>query len=204
MTKRNVAMLTGLLLCTGVLLTACAGNGEEPATVTTTRQVVTVEKVTTTTEAPTASQPTTTTAETQETTTTAYQLPEGETGSDTGNAVAACARSLIGTPYAPGGNDPETGFNNPNFVAYCYAKEGVTVPRSAAQLALYGQDVPPDELKIGDILVFCNEPGEDPGFVGIYLGNNEFAAACNPEKPTSIEKLTVSYWSARFIAARRP
>lgn len=126
-----------------------------------------------------------------------------EVGWADGKAIAELAISLVGTPYAVGGNGPDS-FDNPGFVTYCYKQFGYSVPRKAASMALYGEDVAPDELQVGDILVFCNEIGEAPGFCGIYIGNEQFVACNNPETPTKIQKLDSKYWGPRFVAARRP
>lgn len=119
-----------------------------------------------------------------------------------GNAIADLALSLVGTPFEAGGDGPHS-FDNPGFVKYCYKQNGFTVPRKAALMKEYGIEITPDSIRRGDILVFCNEIGEEAGYVGIYIGDNQFVACPNPETPTKIQKLNVSYWSERFLTARR-
>ncbi len=211
--KRCLSLLCVCLTC-AVLLCACA---KTPGTTVITKPqgdvVIRTDPTTTTTVITT----TTTTVETTTatnpdgtpvTTTAPITKPTvsvGEEGSTLkGKAIADLAASLVGTPFKFGGFSPDTGFDNPSFVAYCYKQNGYTVPRKASQMALYGEDVPPDELQVGDILVFCNEVGGDPGFCGIYIGNEQFVSCNNPNSPTSVQKLNVSYWAERFIAARRP
>jgi cell wall-associated NlpC family hydrolase len=138
------------------------------------------------------------------TTTTLPSVVIGESGStETGKAIAELAVSLIGTPFEFGADGPDA-FDNPSFVVYCYKQFGYSVPRKASGMAFYGEDVPPDELQVGDILVFCNEIGGDPDFCGIYIGDEQFVSCNNPGSPTKAQKLSASYWSERFIAARRP
>ncbi len=120
----------------------------------------------------------------------------------TGDAIAALAATLVGAPYEAGKSGPDS-FDNPGFVAYCYRQSGFTVPRKAKDMAGYGKEVYPDEIQPGDILLFCNEIGEDVGFAGIYIGNNRFISCNNPESPTKEQRLDVSYWAQRFVMARR-
>lgn len=122
--------------------------------------------------------------------------------SEIGNAIAKLAASLVGTPYAAGASGPDS-FDNPGFVTYCYRQSGFTVPRRATAMMTYGREVNPDEIQPGDIMIFCNEIGEEAGFVGIYIGDNRFISCNNPESPTKVQKLNASYWSQRFLAARR-
>ena len=122
--------------------------------------------------------------------------------SSTGEAIARLAQSLVGTPYQSGGNGPDA-FDNPGFVVYCYRQSGYTVPRRAADMLNYGVEVPVDQRDVGDIVVLCNEIGEGAGFVGIYIGNDQFVASTNPNTPTKIHKLDKSYWMPRLLSVRR-
>ncbi|MBR2337869.1 MAG: C40 family peptidase [Clostridia bacterium] len=137
------------------------------------------------------------------TTTTAPVIIDGEGSTEKGKAIAELAVSLIGTPFKNGANGPDA-FDNPSFVVYCYKQNGYTVPRKASSMAEYGQEVPADQLQVGDILVFCNNIGGKPDFCGIYIGNKQFVSCNNPNSPTKIQKLSLSYWTERFITARRP
>ncbi len=206
---RLFAILTAIVLL--VTLSACSGDAPQ-ATVITKDQVnnPTVTTTTTTTA-------TTTTAEAigssdaagnDQTiasgtgTTTLPSIGTEEGNSETGDAIAKLAISLIGTPFASNGSAPNA-FDNPSFVVYCYKQNGYTVPRKATQIIDYGLDVNPEEIQPGDILVFCNTLGGEAGFVGIYIGNNQFVASTNPDKGTQAHQLNSSYWSQRFLSARR-
>ena len=179
-------------------LCACAKTDDGPdATIITkpSGQSTTTTSTTATTTASTADTTTKTEAVTDPTIT-----PTDE--NTVGNAIADLALSLVGTPFESGGDGPHA-FDNPGFVKYCYKQSGFTVPRKAALIKDYGIEIHPDEIRPGDILVFCNEIGEEAGYVGIYIGNDQFVACPNPETPTKIQKLNVSYWSERFLTARR-
>lgn len=202
---RLFALLTAALLL--LSLSAC-GSESSQATVITKDQVnkpTTTVPATTTATTPIGSSDTIkddVTVAPQTGTTTLPSIGTEAGNSQTGDAIAQLAISLIGTPFKNGGNGPDT-FDNPGFVRYCYGQSGYSVPRKATGIINYGLDVNPEEIQPGDILVFCNEIGEDAGFVAIYIGNNQFVASTNPNSGTKMHKLDGSYWSQRFLSARR-
>jgi len=208
--NRFVSVCLILAIC---VLSFCACDNSPSATVITKSQVnkptytTTTSAVTTTT----ASSPTSTDGSAvQNESTTGSTIPTtlpsiGTEGgnSETGDAIATLAISLIGKPFKTGGAGPD-GFDNPNFVTYCYKQNGYKVDkRTAAQIAEYGMDVNPEEIQPGDILAFCNDLGGSVGFVGIYIGNNQFVACTNPETGVKLLELDSKYWAQRFITARR-
>lgn len=210
---RYCAFLTVICLLSVLCFTGCESEPEITVITRPQGQAVTVPTHTVSTggsHSPVPTSPTSnqTSVETPSASTAPVTKPtvsvgDVESSSEKGKAIAELAISLIGTPFKFGANGPDA-FDNPSFVVYCYKQNGYTIPRKASAMALYGEDVPPDELQLGDILVFCNEIGEAPGFCGIYIGNNQFVSCNNPDSPTKIQKLNVSYWSERFVAARRP
>ncbi|MBQ7038002.1 MAG: C40 family peptidase [Clostridia bacterium] len=204
---RLFAVFTAIVLL--VTLSACSGDAPQ-ATVITKDQVnkPTVTTTTTTKATTTEAIDSSNTSQNDQTnasqtgTTTLPSIGTEEGNSETGDAIANLAISLIGTPFVNNGTAPDA-FDNPSFVVYCYKQNGYTVPRKATQIIDYGFDVNPEEIQPGDILVFCNNPGEEAGFVAIYIGNNQFVASTNPEKGTQVHQLNSSYWSQRFLSARR-
>ena len=198
---RLLAVLAATLLLAS--FSAC-GTDTPNATVITKSQVnkptVTTTTTAATTTVPDASETPEEPVSSQTGTTTLPSIGTSEGNSATGDAIAQLAVSLIGTPFKNGGSGPDA-FDNPGFVTYCYKQNGYTVPRKATAINNYGLDVNPEEIQPGDILVFCNEIGEDAGFVAIYIGDNQFVA--NPNSGTKVHKLNGSYWSQRFLSARR-
>ena len=204
---RLFAVLTAIVLL--ITLSACSGDAPQ-ATVITKDQVnkpniTTTATTTTTTTVANGSSDTVQSEQStasQTGTTTLPSLGTEEGNSETGDAIANLAISLIGTSFVNNGHAPDA-FDNPSFVVYCYKQNGYTVPRKATQIIDYGFDVNPEEIQPGDIMVFCNDLGGEAGFVGIYIGNNRFVASTNPEKGTQVHQLNSSYWSQRFLSARR-
>ena len=60
-----------------------------------------------------------------------------------------------------------------------------------------------DELQPGDIVVFNNSGNSAIGHVGIYIGGDSFIHAANPRQGVVITSLSSSYYSKRYVGARR-
>lgn len=180
-----------------------AAPTEEPATEPTEKPAE--EPTTEPTEAPTTEPmeestevPTTEPTEEPSTEPTVYIVP----WSAAGDKAAATALDRVGTAYAFGGNGPDT-FDTTGLVFYCFRENGVMAPRELGEQAAYGKSVPEDQLLPGDVLFFWTSTPGEIEYVGIYIGNRQFVAARNPEKPTSIMNLDSEYFSERYLFARR-
>ncbi|HWJ21442.1 MAG TPA: C40 family peptidase, partial [Gemmatimonadaceae bacterium] len=109
--------------------------------------------------------------------TTPRTTPTTTTTSTRSSATAArvltTADRYLGTPYVFGGTTPD-GFDCSGFVQYVYRRQGVTLPRTAAQQGGAGEKVrvAVKELRAGDLMLFdasSKRPGID--HVAIYAGN---------------------------------
>ena len=202
----------GLCVLLAFSLCACGNDTINPTVITKAPEDVVMRTETTTTVATTTTtvyvpewvNPTTdaTTPTGNAGTSTSISIADAD-ASESGKAIAQLAVSLIGTPFVAGGAGPD-GFDNPSFVVYCYKQNGYTVPRKASAMATWGEDVAPDQLQAGDILVFANDVGGEAQFCGIYIGNEQFVSCNNPDSPTKAQKLDAKYWGPRFLCARRP
>ena len=117
--------------------------------------------------------------------------------------LAIYALGLIGVDYRYGGNSPEHGLDCSGLVRYVFQEVvGVTLPRTAREMARLGGRVAPGDLKAGD-LVFFNTRSSPFSHVGIYLGDNRFIHA--PHRGGEVEIVTMSqrYWQQRYDGARR-
>jgi len=92
------------------------------------------------------------------------------------DSVVAFARQQLGTRYVFGGTSPR-GFDCSGFTQYLARAFGVNLPRTAAQQARVGTEVPKDRsaLRPGDLLTFGR--GGRVTHIGIYVGDGRYVHA---------------------------
>lgn len=115
-------------------------------------------------------------------------------------AITGTALSLRGVPYRNGGADP-SGFDCSGFVQYVYAQHGLALPRTVTQQFGLGARAS-GPLRPGD-LVFFSTVSSGASHVGIALGGDEFVHAPSSTGEVRVERVSSSYWSRRYIGARR-
>ncbi len=112
------------------------------------------------------------------------------------------ALGMVGVRYVPGGVTPVGGLDCSGLVRYVFEQvTGMTLPRTAREMARLGQRVAAAELQAGD-LVFFNT-GTAFSHVGIYLGEERFVHAPSPGRAVEIVTLSERYWRERYSGARR-
>ncbi|HEX2204433.1 MAG TPA: C40 family peptidase [Longimicrobium sp.] len=92
------------------------------------------------------------------------------------DSVVRLARAQLGRRYLFGGTSP-AGFDCSGFLKYLMRAMGVDLPRTAAQQARVGTEVPRDPrlLRPGDILTFGR--GNRVTHVGVYVGDGKYIHA---------------------------
>lgn len=122
---------------------------------------------------------------------------------DQGSEVVLRALSLLGVNYRWGGNTPETGLDCSGMVRHVFRETmGLVLPRRSEEMSRSAVQVPPSELRPGD-LVFFNTLRRTFSHVGIYIGNNQFVHAPSTGGAVRVESLDKDYWLRRFDGARR-
>jgi len=117
--------------------------------------------------------------------------------------LAIYALGLIGVDYRYGGSSPEQGLDCSGLVRYVFQQVvGVTLPRTAGEMARLGGRVAPGDLQAGD-LVFFNTRSSPFSHVGIYLGDDRFIHAPRRGGEVEIVALSQRYWQQRYDGARR-
>ena len=119
-----------------------------------------------------------------------------------GYAVTGTALALRGTPYRNGGVEPQGGFDCSGFTQYVFSQHGLSLPREVRDQYRVGKEVRPDEVTAGDLLFFTTT-ASGPTHVAIAIGGDEFIHAPSSTGVVRVEHLSASYWSQRFLAARR-
>jgi peptidoglycan DL-endopeptidase CwlO len=111
------------------------------------------------------------------------------------SAVVAYASNFIGTPYAWGGNGPDT-FDCSGFTSYVFRHFGISLPRTASGQQGVGVSVAKSDLQPGDLVFF----GSPAHHVGIYVGNG-----CYIHSPKTGDVVKISSLASRsdYSGARR-
>jgi cell wall-associated NlpC family hydrolase len=121
-------------------------------------------------------------------------------------AISGTALSLRGVPYKNGGNDP-AGFDCSGFVWYVFGQHGIALPRTVTDQFRIGIRIDPLELRAGDLLFFdtsgAGTQASHPTHIGISIGGDEFVHAPSTAGQVRVERLGSTYWSPRFLEARR-
>jgi murein DD-endopeptidase len=121
-----------------------------------------------------------------------------------GAMLAAEARAQIGVPYRYGGTEPGRGFDCSGLVSYVHSREGITVPRTAAQQFAAARMVPEDDLRPGDLVFFRLVPGRrEVTHVGIYTGQGRFVHAPQTGRDVVEARLDDPYFRSRYAGSGR-
>ena len=117
--------------------------------------------------------------------------------------VTIYALSLVGTPYRHGGNTPQAGFDCSGLIGHVYkSQSGLLMPRTVARLQDAGQNVPGEQLRSGDLVIF-GQKGQST-HAGIYVGANRFVHAPSTGGEVRLDNLNSKYWATQQVAFRRP
>ncbi len=122
-------------------------------------------------------------------------------GSGALGELLAYAMTFQGTPYKNGGSDP-SGFDCSGFVQWVYSRHGMKLPREVRDQWKEGDEVDRDEVKPG-YLVFFETVSKGASHVGIALGGDRFVHAPSSRGVVRVERFSSSYWSPRWIGAKR-
>ena len=129
---------------------------------------------------------------------------ESSVGSSSeGKEVVEFAKKYLGYKYVAGGSSPSTGFDCSGFTTYVFRNFGVSLNRSSKDQIKNGMAVSKSNLQPGDIVIFKNQGKTAIGHVGIYIGNGNFIHAANKKEGVVITALSSSYYSQRYVEARR-
>lgn len=110
------------------------------------------------------------------------------------------AAQLLGTPYVWGGTTASPGFDCSGYTQSVYNHFGIKLNRTSEQQYSNGVAVSQSDLSPGD-LVFFHTYSSGASHVGIYIGKNTMINSSSGG--VSYDDLTDSYWSKRYLGARR-
>lgn len=120
-------------------------------------------------------------------------------GAAMASSLTRNALRFLGVPYAMGGTSVRA-FDCSGYVQHVFAMTGMHLPRTA-DAQFYATHRFAGKPKAGDLVFFQTyEPG--PSHVGISLGGDRFVHASSSHGVT-VSTLHDSYWSARYLGAKR-
>lgn len=118
------------------------------------------------------------------------------------SAIVDTARSQLGKPYLTGGASPEEGFDCSGFTCWVFSRCGVTLPRRSCAQYSFGERIPWERIRAGDLLFFeTSEKGAS--HVGIYTGCGTFLHCPHPGATVREDRLSALYWQRRYVGACR-
>lgn len=124
-----------------------------------------------------------------------------DNNSSKGAAIVKTAQKYMGVPYVWGGDTP-TGWDCSGFTQYVMRENGINILRTAAEQFSQGTPVDKANLQVGDMVFFTTyKPGAS--HVGFYMGDGKFIHASSAAKQVTINSLSETYYTERYIGARR-
>lgn len=109
-------------------------------------------------------------------------------------------KSYLGTPYKFGG-DSRNGMDCSGFVSTIFFEcFNIELPHNAYQIYQSCQEIPEQELKLGDLVFFRNHRKID--HVGIYLAKDYFVHA-SVSDGVIVSELSEKYYRSRYFTAGR-
>lgn len=84
------------------------------------------------------------------------------------------SETLIGTPYVYASINPEVGFDCSGFITYVFKRFNIQVPRSSVDFTTVGKEIPIQQAKRGDIILFTgtNPAERHVGHMGLIVNND--------------------------------
>jgi len=129
-------------------------------------------------------------------------VSSGTSSSGGGNSkLVELAKSKLGCKYVWGATGENT-FDCSGLTYWCHKQIGISIPRTSLEQSRSGKSVSKSDLQAGD-LVFFKTTSAPVGHVGMYVGNGQFIHAPNKSKPVKYDSLSSSYYSSRYVCARR-
>ncbi|MBA4318218.1 MAG: glycoside hydrolase [Flavobacterium sp.] len=112
---------------------------------------------------------------------------------------------LLGTPYIEASSSKD-GFDCSGFVYYVFKHHKIQVPRSSSQFKNFGKEIPIENVKKGDILLFLSPTRNSIGHIGIVTNpkgkHSDFIhASSGREMKVIISSLKQEGYTRRFVKA---
>jgi len=123
------------------------------------------------------------------------------------DSIVSYGMELLGTPYVEAGCSKD-GFDCSGFVYFVFQHFKIQIPRSSSQYKNFGEEIPIDNVRKGDILVFLSPSRNVIGHVGIVTNpkgkESDFIhASSGREMKVIVTSLKKEGYTRRFVKAIR-
>ena len=123
------------------------------------------------------------------------------------DSLVVFAKKHLGVPYVAAGKSPE-GFDCSGFVYYVFHRFNVDVPRSTIDFENFGTDIPIDQVRKGDLILFLSPTRPVIGHMGIVVRpdgmNSDFIhATSGKQMSVVVTSLSTPGYTKRFVKAIR-
>jgi len=125
------------------------------------------------------------------------------------DSVVAYAKTLMGTPYVYASVDPKVGFDCSGFITHVFNHFNLAVPRSSVDFTNYGLEIPKEETKPGDLILFTGTDSSIRvvGHMGIIIENNngaiQFIHSSSGHANGVVITTLNGYYNGRFVKTIR-
>jgi cell wall-associated NlpC family hydrolase len=118
-------------------------------------------------------------------------------------SIATTALAHRGARYVFGATGGHGAFDCSGFTQYLYQKQGVSIPRTAAEQFSEGTSVSREDLREGDLLFLKGTYKPGVSHVGMYIGNGEVIHAANAKRGVVLDSLERFMGRYEYAGARR-
>lgn len=118
-------------------------------------------------------------------------------------SMVSSALGYRGSRYSMGATGANNVFDCSGFTQFLYRKQGISIPRTAAEQYSAGKPVRRDEMQPGDLIFFKNTYKSGISHVGMYIGDGRFIHAASHKRGVVIDDVDKAYYASKYAGTRR-
>jgi cell wall-associated NlpC family hydrolase len=123
------------------------------------------------------------------------------------DSIVTLGTELLGTPYVTAGTS-RAGFDCSGFIYYVFQNFDIKVPRSTSEYEYFGTEIPIEQVRKGDLLLFLSPTRNVIGHIGVVSiangGKSDFIhATSGRQKKVVTSNMATEGYSQRFVKAIR-